>query len=286
MTPSMIVLGTGGPRPDIHRAGPAILIRLGDQCILVDAGRGVTVQLAKAGVRASAIRTLFITHHHFDHIGDIYDLALSSWLDGRREPLRIFGPPDTKRIVDVLLNQVYDKDIQWRSSGEPVFGGWSPVVAEDIVAGEVYHGDGWQILAEPVKHGHGLDLPEAFLRRWICYGYRFEAAGRMIAISGDTVDCDGLRRLAAGADVLVMCCYLAAAEITSDHFRRLANHTLACGDTVGRIAARAGVKTLVLTHHRPRQVDAMLGLLRKEVREDFSGSLVIASDLEEVELPL
>src|SRR6516165_2695857 len=44
------------------------------------------------------------------------------------------------------------------------------------------------------------------LHRWICYGYRFEAQGKVVAISGDTVDCDGLAQLAQNADVLVHCC--------------------------------------------------------------------------------
>lgn len=280
----LVLLGTGGPRPDPNRCGPATLIRYRGQNILFDAGRGVTVQLTRAGVPLSAVDTLFVTHHHFDHIGDIYDLALNSWLAGRRVPLRVFGPPETRRIVDALVTQVYDKDIEWRDRGEPAFGGWQPIVAQDCATGLVHEGDGWRVLAEPVVHGHDLGLPPAFVKRWICYGYRFEAAGRVIAISGDTVDCGGLQRLADNADVLVQCCYLAAAEIDSEHFRRLARHTLACGDTVGRIASRAKVRQLVLTHHRPRPDASMLARLEAEVRRDYRGELLIASDLDEIEL--
>ncbi len=280
----LVLLGTGGPRPDPQRCGPATLIRYGNRNILFDAGRGVTVQLIRAGVPLSAIDTLFVTHHHFDHIGDIYDLALSTWLAGRRVPLRVFGPPDTRRIVDALVTQVYDKDIEWRDRGEPAFGGWQPIAARDCATGVVHEEDDWRVVAEPVVHGHDLGLPPAFVKRWICYGYRFEAAGRVVAISGDTVDCGGLQRLAEGADVLVLCCYLAAAEIDSEHFRRLAKHTLACGDTVGRIAARANVRRLVLTHQRPRPDSSMLATLEAEVRRDYRGPLLIASDLDEIDL--
>lgn len=284
MALSVQLLGTGGPRPDPRRCGPATLIWHDDEPILFDAGRGVTVQLVRAGIAPSRIRQLFLTHHHFDHIGDLYDLALSSWLDGRRQPLEVYGPPETRRIVSALLTQVYDKDIEWRSDGEPSFGGWAPVNAHDVATGLVHDAGSWRVSADTVVHGHGLDLSPAFLKRWICYGYRFEAQGKVITISGDTVDCGGLQRLARDADVLVQCCYLAGAEITSTHFERLARMTLACGDTVGKIAAAANVKTLVLTHHRPRADDAMVQRLREEVAADFKGELVIAEDLTRIEL--
>jgi len=276
------LLGTGGPRPDPERAGPATLVQVGDENLLFDTGRGVVVQMVRAGVALESLKDVFLTHHHFDHIGDMYDVALSSWMHGRRHKMIFRGPPDTKRLLATLLTQVYDKDIEWRSDGEPAHGGWAPVDAEDVSPGLVHETARWRVLAESVAHGHGLGFSPAFLKRWICYGYRLEVQSKVVAISGDTVDCGGLRRLARDADVLVQCCYLADAEITSEHFRRLAKHTLACGDTVGKIAAECNVKTLVLTHHRPRHDTAMIERLREEVSRDFSGRLVIANDLDEV----
>lgn len=279
------MLGTGGPRVDPQRAGPATLVSIGDEHLLFDAGRGVTVQLARAGIPLGSLRHLFVTHHHFDHIGDLYDVMLSSWFEGRRDALTIHGPPDTRRLVNALQTQIYDKDIEWRSDGEPVFGGWAPVNGRDVSPGLVHETPAWRVSADTVVHGHGLAFSPAFLKRWICYGYRVEAQGRVVAVSGDTVDCAGLRRLAQGADVLVQCCYLAEAEITGEHFRRLAQYTLACGDTVGRIAAECGVKTLVLTHQRPRKGDSLpaaLQALREEVGRDFRGQLVLADDLDAV----
>jgi ribonuclease Z len=283
--PRVILLGTGGPRIDHARNAAAVLLRLPGEEVLVDAGRGVVRALDLAGADLKALRRMLLTHHHFDHIGDLYDVMLTTWLEGRRAPLRIEGPPETQRIVDALLTQVYDKDLTWRGEGEPTFGGWAPIEARDIAAGQVLRGEGWQAVAREVSHGHGLDTMSAgFLKRWTCFGYRFEVAGKVIAISGDTVDCAGLRALAQGADLLVQCCYLAAAEITSEHFRRLARHTLACGDTVGRIAAECGVKRLVLTHHRPRADGSMLEVLAEEVARDFGGEILIGRDLMEIAL--
>ena len=176
----VILLGTGGPRPDPRRMATTTLIRLGDENILFDAGRGVVVQLSKAGVPLGAINTVFLTHHHFDHIGDLYDVMLNSWMHGRKDALRIYGPPDTERLVNTLITRVYDKDITWRDKGEPAFGGWKPVAATDILPGPVLDTGRWKISAELVSHGDGLDMPPAFLARWMCLGYRFEAEGKVV----------------------------------------------------------------------------------------------------------
>jgi ribonuclease Z len=280
----IVLLGSGGPRPDPKRNASTTLIRLGNESILFDAGRGVVNQLVRAGVPLNAVNPVFITHHHFDHIGDLYDVALASWMYGRKDPLRIYGPPETRRIVDALLTQVYDKDWQWRSQGEPSLGGWKPVVAEDVAPGLVVENPRWKVTADTVVHGDGLGLPAAFLKRWQCYAYRFEAESKIIAISGDTIACDGIERIARDADVLVHCCYMGSAEIENEHFRRVMQHTLAGGDTVGKIAARANARTLVLTHHRPRKDDRMLAKLVEEVARDFSGRIVLGEDLTEIEL--
>jgi ribonuclease BN (tRNA processing enzyme) len=280
----VVLLGTGGPRPDPRRNASTTLVKVGNENILFDAGRGVVLQLVRAGIPLDAVKQLFITHHHFDHIGDIYDVILSTWMHGRKAPLNIFGPPDTRRIVDALLTQIYDKDWEWRSKGEPSFGPWQPAATEDVPPGLVIDTGKWKVTADTVIHGNGLGLPEAFLKRWNCYGYRFEAEGKVVTISGDTIPCEGIDRLAQGADVLVHCCYMASSEMNTEHFRRTARYTLASADTVGKTAARANVKTLVLTHHKPRTDDRILDEIASEVARDFSGRIVIGNDLTEIDV--
>ena len=91
------------------------------------------------------------------------------------------------------------------------------------------------------------------------------------------MDCPGLRRLAANADILVQCCYLARAEINSPQTQRLAACALDCADTDGRIAAEANVRTLVLTHHRQKP-DALLEQMRHDVARDFAGEILLGHD--------
>jgi ribonuclease Z len=69
---------------------------------------------------------------------------LDAWSQGG--PAHLW-PAGDERIVDALLTQVYDKDWQWRSMGEPSFGGWKPVEAKDIEAGAVVKGGRWKATA-------------------------------------------------------------------------------------------------------------------------------------------
>src|SRR5262249_53474636 len=132
---------------------------------------------------------------------------------------------------------------------------------------------------EEMLHGHALFGPP-FRARWICLGYRIEAHGRIVSISGDGVRSDALVRLARGADLHVQCCYLPADALTTPQLKALADHTLACADTTGKIAAEAGAKRLVLTHFRST-TSAMLAQIERDVRRDFHGPVALARDLDE-----
>jgi ribonuclease BN (tRNA processing enzyme) len=86
MQPSITLLGTGGPRPDAPRGATSLLIETADAAILIDAGCGVVRQLAALGIPRARVNPLLITHHHHDHIGELHDVILSSWLMGRTQP--------------------------------------------------------------------------------------------------------------------------------------------------------------------------------------------------------
>ena len=135
-------------------------------------------------------------------------------------------------------------------------------------------------MTEYVDHSHGLGLSR---QSWPCLGYRLVAGGKTIAISGDTVACAGLDRLAHEADVLIQCCYLADAEITGPAFERLVRYVIASSGQVGQIAARNGVKRLILTHIRPKSPELLQALLA-EVRRDYVGEVQLGYDLLVIEV--
>lgn len=280
MALKLTLLGTGTPRPSVERNCTANLLQIGATNILFDAGRGVTTQLVKVGLHPCDIDYIFITHHHFDHIGNLGDLLMAAWNDGRTEPTYIFGPDGTEAIVEHLLNGIYRRDILFRLKESAFLAHSMPdirdlVKVQDIPTQGGYQTAGWSVRSEQVEHGHALGMTH---EEWPCFGYRIEAEGKVLAISGDTVDCEGVRVLASGADLLVQCCYLAEAEIDTADKRVLSDHVLASATQANRIAKAAHVKKMVLTHLAPKS-DAMLAAVLAEADEGLAAEVVVGADL-------
>src|SRR5687767_13802547 len=91
-----ITLGTqSGPIPSVHRAQPANVLQWGDQAILIDAGNGVTEQLAKSGISLGAIDAVLISHLHFDHIGGLLAVLGRRYQAMHPGAVTIYGPRAT-----------------------------------------------------------------------------------------------------------------------------------------------------------------------------------------------
>jgi len=270
------LLGTGTPIVEGMSCASSILVETGATRIVVDAGRGVVTQLIAAGAHPREIDVVLITHHHHDHISSLGELLMTAWHNGRTAPLHVYGPSGTRAVVTALFEHVFARDIAFARFTEPDMPRIEDVVlAHDVTAGVV----AGSISAQFVDHGHSLGISRD---DWPCLGYRIEADDRVLAISGDAVSCSGLDALARDAEVLVQCCYLAEAEITTPAFRQLADHVIACSGEAGKIAARNHAKRLVLTHIRPKS-DAMMQALLDDVRRDF-GEVVIGRELMVIEI--
>ena len=277
----VILLGTGTPILDPSRQHSALLVEVLGERILFDAGRGVTSQMARMGFLPQQINTIFITHHHYDHIGNLGEFLLTAWHNGRKAPVAIYGPPGTGGIVNALFDQVYASDIAFALSTEIGMVDIRKLVqVKEVSSGLVCENDRWRVFAEYVDHGNSLGLSR---ENWPCLGYRIEAQCKAIAISGDCVDCDGLDRIAHAADCLIQCCYLAEAEITGPAFEHLARYVIASSKQVGKIAARNQVKKLVLTHVRPKS-EALMRSLKEDIRSTYHGDLVVGEDLMVIEV--
>jgi ribonuclease BN (tRNA processing enzyme) len=201
-TATVILLGTGTPYPDPKAGGPATAVTVGARVFLFDAGAGIERQMnaARLPVRGGAVTAVFLTHLHSDHTLGLPDLILTSWVMGRRAPLRIIGPVGTRAMTDHIL-EAWSEDIAVRTNGlEHEVPGGQRVDVHEVSGGAVYDSAGVRITAIPVLHGSWRHA----------FAYRIEANGKRILISGDTRPNPALERAARGLDILIHEAYSAA----------------------------------------------------------------------------
>ncbi len=263
-----ILLGTGFPRPDPERAGPATAVVVGEKVFVVDAGRGVVLRLAATEFPLKQVRGVFLTHLHSVHTSGLPDLFTSTWIFGRKTPLELYGPRGTKGVARALL-EYFKEDIHIRrdlTEMQPAEG--AKINPHEISEGVVYKDEDVTITAFAVDH---RPVAPAF-------GYRFDSGGRTIVISGDTRPSEDLIRYAKGVDVLVhevfLPEYLDKVDIPEVAARLKAYHT--SPEEVGEVAEKAGVKLLVLTHLVPGNEEKAI---LERVRKKFSGKVVAGKDL-------
>jgi ribonuclease BN (tRNA processing enzyme) len=271
----LILLGTaGGPTPKKTRSGPSQIIIVGDRGYVVDCGDGVARQMMIAGVFRT-LRHVFLTHHHSDHTADYGNLLLLAWGDNLTTRVDTWGPPPLARITKLFFEMNRpDLEVRERDEGRPRL---EPLIHPHEVtkAGLVMQDDRVKVTCAVVEHPL---VPLAL-------AYRFDCPDRSIVISGDTRRSDALVRLARSADVLVHeTLYLPAAPGAPGSALRkhvVDSHTTA--EDAGRVAAEAGVKTLVLSHLVPSENPPISDdQWAAAARTTFGGKIVVGRDLMEL----
>jgi ribonuclease Z len=266
----VVTLGTGSPIPDPNRAGAATLVRAGGATLLFDCGRGVVLRLTAAGVFPPMLDHLFLTHLHSDHITDFNDVLTTRWVMSPVEsPLPVTGPPGTERFVERTLAMLED-DIGYRLDHHADLN-WKPSCAiTEVADGPAWETDAVRVTAAPTDHRPVHPT----------VGYRIEAEGKVVAIAGDTVPCAGLDALCAGADVYVQTVLRPdlVRNVPSPRFQDILDYHSSCEDA-GKTAARAGVRTLVLTHQVPPPAPGSDDEWIAQAAEHFDGEIVFAQDL-------
>jgi ribonuclease Z len=172
-----------------------VAVETPDHLYIVDAGSGSAATANLVGIPTGKLRGILLTHFHSDHISDIGDFNLNSWVAGRPAPLQIVGPEGVDRIVEGL-NITYELDRAYRVAHHgaellnPELGILqSRTINEGIIVDE----DGLRITAFEVSHPP-IDP---------AYGYRFDYGGRSVVISGDSLVTDKIVEISNGADVVL-----------------------------------------------------------------------------------
>jgi ribonuclease BN (tRNA processing enzyme) len=294
----LITLGTrSGPTPTVGRAQSSNLLVVNGTNYVIDTGDGVTRRLTRLGTDFRTIGTIFITHPHSDHTSGLGALMSVIYDANRTAPVGIYGPPGTAASAQALTDFVMVNSEIRISDGTKVTPANKIFSGHDTGGGTVFQDANVKVTAAENTHFHFQPGSPGY-GKYKSYAYRFDAPDRSLVFTGDTGPSDAVVTLAKGADLLV-------SEITGSlddykeqqikngrwqamtpeqqagALRHMSEEHLV-GEEVGRMATRAGVKTILLTHlpatGNPKEDYKRFA---DQVRKEFAGPVLVASDLME-----
>lgn len=248
--PYVVPLGVAAALPDAEHANAYLAVTRSGRYWLIDCADGPLPRLLRAGLDPLAIQGVILTHFHPDHVYGLPALLLELWLLGaelgrlRREPLRLYARPEVLTRVEQLI-ALFEPE-RWETM-YPL--SYCPIVPE--VGAPVMEDADFTITAAPTRHV----IPSLAIR------VALRGTERAFVYSSDTEPCPEVEALAQGAALLV-------------HEATDADHGHARPAAVGALAARAGVRQLLLIHYRPLKGTYLLA----EARRTFGGSVALAEE--------
>ncbi len=291
---TVILLGTqGGPGVTLARSETASALVVGGQIYLVDCGYGTLRALIQAGLSYNDISNVFLTHLHNDHTSDVAALLSHMWTSGRAHPVMVHGPFGTAALVEgAIAFSKADTEIRMVDEGrtarpESLFHGHDLAVSEVT---EIYRDE--RVTVKAVENTHFPERAKSKMP-YRSLAYRFEMADRSVVFSGDTAYCKGLVELAQNADVFVceamdvaLHQQMERAAKAAGNTESIARHVMETHSTtedVGRMAAEAKVKTVVLNHlvgvsNSQSSLESVESGLIASVNKFFTGKVIVGRD--------
>jgi ribonuclease Z len=254
--------GTSSPLPSDKRAKACVAVMAGGKMYIVDSGPESTERLMQWGVPLGKVAGVFVTHFHSDHIGDLPELNLQTWVGGRPAPLAVYGGPGIEQVV-AGFNTAYAQDQVYRNKHHtdavmPL--ATAQMVAHPVVmsgpqphTAVVYDDGAMKITA--IETNHAPVYP--------AYAYRFDYKGRSVVITGDTTEDPRLITAARGADILfsealnrdmvrtIEAASQANGRASVAHIMKDIQSYHIAPEEAADAANKAGVKLLVLYHLIP-----------------------------------
>jgi len=289
----LVLLGTqGGPVINLGRGEAASAVVVDGRPYLVDCGYGTLRALLQAGLRHLDVGSVCLTHLHNDHTADVAALLSHQWTGSRRDPTTVYGPPGTAALVRGAI-AFFAGDVEIRSVDEGRTARPEAMfIGRDVQASaasvQVFKDD--RVTVRAIENMHYPEAAKAQMAHR-SLAYRFDMADRSIVFSGDTAPSANLVELARNADILVCEAVdmarhrqLMAAADAAGPGASIARHvadTHSTTEEVGRMAAAARVKTVVLNHlvpgsNPPGEIPDTAYIAG--VRKHFDGQVIVGRD--------
>ena len=191
------VCGSRSPLPSPGRAESCVLVEAGDDIYIFDLGNGSVNNLTQYQVPWPNVKAVLITHMHSDHMADLPDAHLQSWIQGRTSPLKVYGPEGIN-LVTKGFELAYSADYQYRNEhhGDDMLpmsiAGFNAI---QIINNQFIPNDtpGLEILPFVVDH---YPVNSAF-------GFKISYKDRTVVISGDTIHDGSVQKYSQDVDLLV-----------------------------------------------------------------------------------
>jgi ribonuclease Z len=313
----LVVLGTASQAPTRFRNHNGYFLRWDGEGLLFDPGEGTQRQMLFAGVTASQVTRVCLTHFHGDHCLGLPGVLQRMALDRVAHPVKAYYPGlnaemfgrlrhaslfhDTLTLLEHPVNDdgVVADGVHGAVGAAGVSGaGASGFLLEARALSHLVPAVGYR-LVEP--DGRRM-LPDKLAARGVAgpdvgrlqRSGPHEVGGRVVTLEEvsaprrgqrfafvmDTRLCDAAFELADGADMLV--CESTFADADAGLARDYGHLT---AGQAGQIAAAAGARLLVLTHFSQRYETGPPQRLRDEAAAAFSGEIVLAADLDRIPVP-
>jgi ribonuclease Z len=291
-------LGTSAQIPTSKRNHTAMLLQYNEENILVDCGEGTQRQFRKARLNPNKVTRILITHWHGDHVFGLPGILSTLSLSDYNKTLYIYGPKGTKEFIRELL-----KMFNFKRNYE--------IKVEDV-SGKFFETKDFYLEAKAMKHGiptnaycfvekSKMRIDKAKLKKSglpfgpllskikdgkdVSYGgEKFKAkdllygqAGKKVCFVLDTLDNENIVGFAKDSDLLI-----SESSFSSDDKIKAKEHLHLTAEQAGKIAKKAKVKKLILTHVSQRYEKDLKSFL-KDAKKEFK-NVEIAEDLKEIEL--
>ncbi|GLY44414.1 ribonuclease Z [Amycolatopsis sp. NBRC 101858] len=294
-TRELVVLGTASQVPTRHRNQNGYLLRWDGEGLLFDPGEGTQRQMLRAGVAATDVTRICVTHFHGDHSLGLPGVIQRLSLDKVKHPVHAHFPASGAHYFERLRHATafYETaDLREHPITEdgPIATGKLTLEARrlshpvEAFGYRLVEPDGRTMLPGKLRE-HGIEGPdvgklqrEGRLGNVSLEDVSTHRPGQRFAFVMDTRLCDGVYALAEHADMLVIESTFLAEDT---HLARDFGHLTA--QQAARVAAESGVRQLVLTHFSQRDPDSARFL--DEAKAEFDGEIVVAQDLERVQVP-